>query len=100
METNQDYRLSEEVRNFIVEEKQKKVPPSKIKSDILTKFNRSVSYSSIRNTWQRYLLTGSIAYQQPAGRLRVLSEREERSLARDFIVHPGTSIKSTVKHQD
>jgi len=96
MSSKQDYRLSEEIRNFIIK---KKIRPTVIRSNLLETFNRSISYSTIRHTWERYLATGSIKYQQPAGRPKALSEREERHLVRDFIFHPGKSIKSTVKLQ-
>ena len=93
------YRLSEEIRNFIITQKQHQVSPKSIKDKIQGKFRRSVSYSTIRNTWARFLRTGSIEYQQPAGRPPALSEREQRHLVRDFVTHPGKSIRTTVSQQ-
>ena len=83
------YRLTEEVRNFIITQKQHQVPPKAIIDKVRDKFRRSVSYSTIRNTWTRYLRTGSVEYQQPAGRPRTFTEREERHLVRDFVSNPG-----------
>ena len=99
MPRKQDYRLSEEVRNYIINQKRKNISPSIIKANILITFNRSISYSTIRHTWERYLSTGSIQYKQPAGRTKALSERDERSLVRDFISQPGKSIKGTFRLQ-
>jgi len=100
MPRNSHFRLSEEIRWFIIEEKTKNVPPSLIIHEIKKNFHRSISYSTIRLTWRRYLETGGIDYVEPAGRPKSLNDREERQLVRSFIANPGQSIKSTVKLQN
>ena len=55
MPGNQTYRLSEEIRGYIINEKLKNSRPKLIKETIEAKFHRSISYSTIRNTWARYL---------------------------------------------
>ena len=100
MPGNQTYRLSEEIRGYIINEKLKNTRPKLIKDTIATKFHRSISYSTIRNTWARYLRTESTDYEKGTGRPRALTPREERNLVRDFLSHPGKSIKTTIKQQD
>lgn len=100
MSRKDTYRLSEEIRYFIINEKLKNSHHKVIKETLARKFHRSIAYSTIRNTWDRYLRTGSIAYEKRAGRPRALTSREERSLVREFLTQPGKSIKSTVKLQD
>ena len=95
-----NYRLSEEIRHFIVQEKIKNTPPTTIREDILRIFHRSVSYSTIRNTWYRYQATGSIRHQTPAGRPRVLTEKQERNLVRNFSTTPGLSIRFVIRNQN
>ena len=95
-----DYRLSEEIRNFIIQEKIRNTPPSNIQAELLRIFRRSVSLSTIRNTWRRYQETGSIRYQTPAGRPRALTARQERSLVRNFSTTPGLSIRYVIGNQD
>ena len=93
------FRFSEEIRNYIVDQKRKNVPSKTIKEDILQKFGRSITYNTIRETWTRYQRTNSIDYYKPLGRPKSLNEREERAIIRDFIAHPGKSIRSTIQLQ-
>jgi len=100
MSTRHQFRLPEEIRWFIVSEKEKNTPPLTIKNNVLEKFRRRISYSTIRLTWARHLKTGSIDYLKPAGRPKTLNPREGRSLVKTFLPNPGTSIKSVIELQD
>ncbi len=99
MTTIQAYRLPVDLRLFIVRQKQQSLPAKTIRENIKQNFQRSVSYSTIRNVWSRYLTKGSVLYKQPAGRPKALNAREERSLVRSFLANPGQSVRSVVKGQ-
>lgn len=94
------YRLSEELRWYIVDQKLQGTRATVIKSKALSKFHRSISFTTILATWERYTRTGSIDYEEPAGRPKIMNEREERRLVRTFLSQPGTSIKSVIKNQN
>ena len=52
----------------------------------------------LRLLWAKFLRTGSVNDLPRSGRPKALTQREERSLTRNFIAHPGTSIKSVVRN--
>jgi len=98
MSRQSPYRLSEEIRNYIVNKKKKNMPPNVIKTNILNTF-KDVSYSTIRNVWARYQKNGNIEYAQPPRRPKSLTEREERNLVRSFVTTPGLSVRYVASHQ-
>jgi len=65
----------------------------------MSRFQRKISHASIRQVWQKYQETGSPSDLPRSWRSKVLNEREERTIVRNFLANPGTSIKSQVAHQ-
>ncbi len=93
-------KLTPQMRWYIIDKKVKKTSSKDIQIEFLKKFRRSVSFYTIRLTYQRYLQTGGIDDMPRSGRPKALSDREERNLVRRFVRTPGLSIHSIVKKQD
>ena len=87
-----------EIKWYIIQKKQKFVRPKDIIKDVSKIFHRKITYDSIKLLYAKFLRTGSVDDLPRSGRPRALNEREERTLVRNFIAHPGTSIKSIVRN--
>lgn len=94
MAQSQQYNIPEEVKWFIVQKKkQENTKPKDIIKEVLKHYKRNIAYSTIRRIYAKYLRTGSVADRPRAGRPRLLSDRDKRTLVRTFMTNPGLSIK-------
>lgn len=98
MNPNRTQRMPLEIKWYIIQKKQKFVRPKDIIKDVSKIFHRKITYDSIKLLYAKFLRTGSVDDLPRSGRPRALNEREERTLVRNFIAHPGTSIKSIVRN--
>jgi len=92
MENTQPHRMPDAVKHQIIDLKQQNVAPKIIIKEIMSRFQRKTSHASIRQVWQKYQETGSASDLPKSGRSKVLNEREERAIVRNFLANPGTSI--------
>ena len=100
MSNNTSHTIPDQIKWFIIEQKSKKVRPKEIIDLVFSKFRRKITYKTISRLCSKHEKTGEAADRQRSGRPRVFSEREERNIARDFLTHPGMSIKQAVRETE
>jgi len=74
-------------------------PPKNIIDLVLSQFQRTITYKTIDRLWTKFQETGRVVDRQRPGRPRVFSKREERNIVRDFLAHPGLSIKQATRER-
>ena len=99
MNIAQPQRIQDEIKWYIIEKKQENISHTEIITQVLNKFNRNITFKTISRLWEKYQSTQGVAEGKRSGRPKVLTKREERNIVRDFVSHPGVSIKQTVKER-
>ena len=75
------------------------MPHQEIINLVFSQFNRTITFKTIARIWEKYTITQGVADRKRSGRPKVFTQREERDLVRDFLAHPGVSIKHTTKER-
>ena len=94
------YTIPEQIKWYIIEQKRNKVPPKKIIDLVFSQVQRNITYKTISRLWTKYQQTGKVADRQRSGQPKIFSKREERKIVRDFLSHPGLSVKQATRERD
>ena len=100
MSRQQSFKIPEGIKWFIIEQKRENIHPKDIIANVLDRFGRQITFTTIQRLWEKYQRTGSVSDLPRSGRPKSMNLREERVIVRRFVTQPGTSTKSTVKIQE
>lgn len=99
MSNTQSHRIPEEVKIFIIGQKQQKVAPKDIIPEVKKRYKRNITHASIRRIWKKFQETKSTRDRSRSGRPKSLTSREERAIVRRCLTEPGTSVHSIVRER-
>lgn len=94
MSLNNSLRIPENIKWYIISERQRNTEISTIIQECKSQFNRAVSRQTVWRLFNKFQRTASTTNLQSPGRPKTLSKRDERSLVRSLLQNQGLSLRA------